>query len=314
MSRNITLFPPFDSNKCHDIIKVGDISFYYKNGENVYPLEKVGDEDSNIFALKDRQGYWTPNNYEFLLKWEVTTKDVFRLFGSESSVSCACTNASLGIALQWYSKDSRQRKTVPIAEFNKDSDDKTITAETSFAKGQLRGNVMFELVVYLKTSGEPLANESHFANVPGYVLGTICSMGVELDGSGSEFLIFEIDSPNGPLWMVQYDGNEPESDMFSESVEIRLNRANKNFNLINRNDKEHFSKPMLVEILANAMITVVEKVRDLDRDFDCLDNPEEGSVAMALKYFNEKLSWNFDDPISTSTSIRKYFENNNIDI
>ena len=110
-------------------------------------------------------------------------------------------------------------------------------------------------------------------------------------------------------WWVEYEMDDPASDVFSDSVSINLNKANDSYRFIDRSSPD-FNLQLFLEIISNSLIAVIETVRSQDESFQCLSNPEEGSVAQALLYFRDVLEWDFTSPLTLSSSVRSFFEKN----
>lgn len=307
--KDISFFPNINPKKAKDIFSVLLPEFKYVKDGVTMTLD-YDDQDSSSYSLIDKEGFWNPDDYGLELKWEITCGDGSALYGAYNyETACACDDALIGIALSWYSQDSKRRNTIPMGEIRNTNDMQNVVCLYSFEKSQLRGKVGFSLILYLKCPGCPQEDETHFANEQGYVLGTIDEFSIILDGNGSYFTISEVSMPGEPLWKVEYDIDDPTNDSFSDCVSIILNSSHPQYKYIRRNDPQ-FNIQLLIEIMSNSIATVIETVRSVDKDFDCINNPEEGSVAQALLYFKNVLEWDFTNPITISNSIRKYLEKN----
>jgi hypothetical protein len=311
MAKNITLYPTLTKFRSKDIFKVSLPLLKYNKDGRVYDL-KLNEPESSISSISDDNGFWNANEYDLIFEWKISYENTAWLYDSDMwDYACACHNAKVGIALAWYSSDSRRRSTIPIKVIENDIDSHFVTCKQSFKAGELKGEVGFSLILYLQESGNPIDDEFKFANVPGTILGEISSLTLCLDGNGSTFTIYEEDKPGAPLWDVEYNIDDPASDLFSECVSICLNRAHKKFPLVKRGS-EMFCQQLLNEIMANSMAVVIEMVRAYEKsdNFDCLSDFDEGSVAQALAYFKDKLLWDFSSPITVSHSARLFVENN----
>jgi len=311
MAKNITLFPTLTKQRSRDIFTVPVPSLKYTRGTNLHQLT-LNEPDSIITSIRDDKGYWNADEYDLQLEWQFTYKNAAWLYDYDKwEYACACHDAEIGIALSWYSSDSRRRDTMPIAVLEKDNKLHPVKCVKHFDIAELRGEVGFSLVLYIKKSGFPEEAEEHFANIPGTLIGEVKSFTVCLDGTGSFFTICEVNKPGQPLWDVEYNLEDPSTDQFSDCVSICLNRANKKYPLVKR-DSGVFCQQLLIEIMGNAIATVIEMVRAHEKDdnFECLSDFEEGSVAQALAYFKEKLLWDFTNPITVSHSARLFIEKN----
>lgn len=312
MSKNITLFPVLSKTHSKDIFIIPSPSLKYTHKGQTHSL-KLNEPDSTITSIVDERGYWNADDFDLLLEWNFTYKNAAWLYDfHKRDYACACHDAKIGVALSWYSSDSRRRNTIPIAYLDNDLDKlHSVCGKKNFEKAELRGVVGFSLLLYLAESGTPQDDETHFSNTPGTILGILKTIEISLDGNGSFFTICEVNKPGQPLWDVEYNIDDPTSDLFSDCVTISLNRAHKKFPFVKK-DSGVFSQQLFTEIMANAISIVIETVRAYEKndDFDCLNDYEEGSVAQALAYFKDKLLWDFSTPITVSHSARQFIENN----
>lgn len=312
MAKNITLFPVLTKQRSKELFTVPVPCFKYTRGGSLHPLT-LNEPDSIITSISDEKGFWNADEYDFCIEWQFTYKNTGWLYDRFNwEYACACHDAKIGIALSWFSSDSRRRSTIPICYLENDTDTlHSAKCKKHFDIAELRGEISFSLVLYLMEEGSPNEEENHFANTPGTLLGEIQSLTICLDGTGSFFTICEVNKPGQPLWDVEYNIDDPSSDIFADCVAICLNRAHKKFPLVKR-DSGIFCQQLLTEIMANAIAIVIEMVRAHEKDdnFDCLSDFEEGSVAQALAYFKEKLLWDFSSPITVSHSARLFIERN----
>ena len=312
MAKNITLFPVLTKQRIKDIFTVPIPSLKYTRGSSLYQLA-IDDPYSPISSVSDEKGYWNADEYDLYFEWHFTYKNAGWLYDFNNwEYACACNNAKIGLALSWYSSDSRRRNTIPITTLENDVDRlHPVDARLHFDVAELRGEVGFSLILYIKEAGTPQIEEEHFANIPGTLLGTIKNFTLCLDGAGSFFTICEVNKPGQPLWDLEYNIDDPSSDQFADSVAINLNRAHKKYPLVKR-DSGMFCQQLLIEIMGNGIATLIEMVRSYEKDdnFDCLSDFEDGSVAQALSYFKEKLLWDFTNPITVSHSARLFIEKN----
>ncbi len=311
MAKNISLYPMLTKKRAREIFTIPIPTLRYTRSGQKWQLTLDDPESSNT-SISDDNGYWNPDEYDLYFEWLITYKNACWLYNSELwEYACACSSAIIGVALSWYSSDSKRRYTKPIDILINDNALHSIKCEEHFNIAELRGEVGFSIILYIKEAGSPKEDELHLANTPGTVLGEIDSITLSLDGNGSYFTIYEVSRPGQPLWDVEYIMDDPSTDLFSECVSICLNKAHKKFPLVQRGNGL-FCQQMLNEIMANAMAIVIEMVRSHEKDdnFDCLSNVEEGSVAQALLYFKDKLLWDFSTPITVSHSARLYIEKN----
>jgi hypothetical protein len=176
-----------------------------------------------------------------------------------------------------------------------------------------RGRVDLQTAIVIKKAGHPLDDEAHLANISGTVVGIIDTYSLQFDGTGSSFPILLNSKINGLLWELQCDFDDVLTDRFSDSVAVILNRAHKDYKFINPADTNNYNPSLLREVLASAISSMVDYVREKGRtDWNDVLNgkAEEGSVGQVIYYFVTALNMNLDDPKQCSISLRDFFEKN----
>lgn len=310
MARDILLFPSLnDELRSRIRFQKSAFSFYYSDdNEDEYELKDEPVEAmSSVMAIRDENGVWTQDEYNFGFRRRYLLRTFDVLFG-ESGI--ACKDARLGLAVVWTSSDSKQRGVIPAGTFCLKDNVFEAFAEFTFGKAQLRGEVNFTTILYIADPGSPKENEHHLADRNGYVLGELDNYTVRLDGSGSTFPVFEVNEPGQPLWYVRCDWIDPTTDMFSESVSVNINTAHKNYKYIDRTQNT-FDSQLLTEIMASAISIIIEKVRLQSAYWDQVltnDSLETGSVGQAIYYFTDALEWDLSTPESVSLCARKFFD------
>lgn len=309
MSTNISLFPMLNEElleKVQFVLSLYD--FYYIRDEREYPLIAEAMEESSILhKLVDREGIWTPDEYNLCLRRTYYLKSCQDLFGENG---IACSNAILGIALVWTSADSKQRGVIQVGEIKKMSKDIIFHLDYEFLTSQLRGSVEFTTILYIKNVGTPSCDESHLANEYGCVLGEIDKFIIKVDGTGSMFPIYEVNEIGEPLWNIKCDWDDPTYEQFSECVSININTAHKNYKYLDKT-KKTFNEALIKEIIANALCIIITKLKEQENYWNVTINGEDlqsGSVSEAVYYFVSTLEWDIETPEKMSLSIRKYFD------
>ena len=310
MVNNVLLYPTLNEVLLNKIrFSKKDFQFYYTSSdEEEHELDNESiDQSSSMYRIKDKDGYWTQDEYNLCFRRKYCLRTFQCLFGENGIV---CQNARLGMAIQWTSTDSKQRGIIRIGEFGIEDQIFEAVAEEQFKKAQLRGKIDFTTVLYVAKSGDPKENEKHLANENGYILGELDKYTIILDGKGSSFPIYEVCEPGQPLWYVRCEWSDPTTDAFSECVSINLNTAHKNYPYIDRTKKQ-FDRQLLLEIMASAITIIIEKVREEDVYWEQIsqgDNLEYGSVGEAIFYFKNTLEWDLASVESVSLSMRKFFD------
>ena len=317
MASQIFLYPTFsDSDKYGlKLLKKGwSIYYHNKDGELTQLNYKPAEINNNLNCI-ETDGIWNVDTSDICFSNKIVIDHYRNLFGPSG---IACKSAKLGLSVAWSSADSRQRGTKKIGTFSvnandyKSDEDKTtaeIGFDISFHAASLRGDVSFSIVIYVDKAGVPEPGENHLANVEGFILGTIDSFTIRLDGTGSVFPVFEIYDKNKPLWYVRCDWVDPLSDSFSENVSININTAHKEYKYLDQTQKT-FCKQLLVEVMSSAVCCIIEEARGSvywDQIIDD-DTHEHGSVAEVIRYFKDALGWDLSSPKTVSLSSRSFFD------
>ena len=317
MAARIFLYPFLNDTEKYGlkILSKGWSLFYHRDKNEIAKLEYKPAEFENNLNCVETDGVWNPDYHDLCLSNRIVITHFRGLFGPSG---IACHDAKLGVSVNWSSADSRQRGALKTSTFGI-SDDDFYTEEDrtsaefdialEFPSAALRGDVSFSVVLYIADAGTPRSNEKHLANEPGIILGEISSFTLRIDGTGSLFPVYEVYDKDKPLWYVSCDWLDPVSDSFADSVSISINKAHKNYRYINQADKA-FCKQLLVEVMSAAVCSIVEEARRSVYWDQIIGEevPERGSVAEAIRYFQDTLGWNLSSPLSASESARGFFD------
>ena len=312
---SVSILPyPFLDDKTKEKIRFQHepFSFYFIDEKNLKHdlLLKTDDYGSFIDYITDISGKWNPDYYGLSLRLSISLMTFQCLFGNNG---IAGKHAKIGLAVQWMSNDSKQRGVFRIVEFGcNDISPLRREVEFSFPKGLLRGKICFKIIMYLAQAGELESNEYHLINTPGHLLGELEKKEIIIDGTGSDFPIYndENSSPSDPLWTLVYECDDPTENLFSDSVKILLNKAHRNYDFINKESKS-FNGQLLAEIIASALTIIIDEVRKNKSDWQLImdgSNLADGSVGQAIFYFKNTLKWEMDTSRNTSLSARRFFE------
>ncbi len=279
--------------------------FYYTDDGGEDKSLTAEDSGSSIHPLSDDTGRWSPDDNGFGVSRSYTVRCASFLYGQNG---VACNDATLALALLWKSPDSRQRSACEIGVLSNNGIPQSFTLTKYFPRPCFKGRLDLQTVVVIKVAGNPKEDEKHLANIPGTVLGTIDTFSVTFDGTGSIFPINIISDKDGLLWSIDCNVDEPLYDKFTECVSINLNSAHVDFKYINPSDKSNFNPSFLREVLAGAISTIVDCIRETD-SWDDIKNgkAEVESVGQAIYYFASSLNLNLDDAKQCSFAFRDYF-------
>ena len=304
--QTLSSFPIIDTALLQKVrFQSSPFRFYYTddNGEDKDLVAE--DSGSSIHPLNDDSGRWSPDVNGFGIERTYTVRCASFLYGPDG---VACKDAILALALVWKSPDSRQRSACEIGVLPNDGTPHSFTLSKYFPKPRFKGRLDLQTVVVIKAAGKPSDEESHLANIPGTVLGPVDTFSVTFDGVGSMFPINIISDKDGLLWSIDCNIDDPLYDKFTECVSINLNSAHADYKYINPADKSNFNPSFLREVLAGAISTIVDYVRETDYWDDIKNGKgEEESVGQAMYYFASSLNLNMDDAKQCSIAFRDYF-------
>ena len=315
MSNSFNMYPVLTPEMLASAgIKTTVPEFMYNEGYETYPLKTcdVLERDYNISAtIEDPRCEWYPEKYNLIYSDSVSIENPSVLFGKEGIASL---KSSIGIAIRWMSIKSEHRGIIPVGDFSYTEKELTFTADYKFEKSVLKGSLVLETILYLKSYGQADIDETHLASDTGTVFGVINTREIFIDGNGSIFPIATVSDPSKPLWWVYYDSLDPLQDPFDdEYVEIRLNRAHPAYELL-KIDTSLKESVLFVEILASALLVIVESVQEtLGPDWHAVLNGQQfarGSVAEAIYHFVIKLGWDTSSPSQLAQSIHSFLDNN----
>lgn len=307
MKNNISLFPML-TESLRDTIKVSfsRYNFYYKVNNAIYDLdsELIRGSDKLHELIDVQLNSWNKEKNNICFTRTCKIGDCNSLFGP---AGIATSDSKLGIALTWFSSDSKQRGVKPVVEFT--SNDKEVEANIEFESdnGQFRGLVNFQTIIYLSQFGSATEDEAHLATVPGTILGELDNkFMIELDGTGSFFPIYDYAATKtSPLWNVTCDWTDPSHDKFVEKVQININTNHTNY--AHLRDDNH---QLLIEVISSALELIILKLQSNSEQWRLLEEEdfEPGSVLDAVSYFINNLEWDINNPEGLSSSIRLFLE------
>jgi len=284
--------------------------FYYISDYSEKKDLAVESEDaaSSVFIIRDPDGFWAISEKPFWGRKRCTIRTSQFLFGKDGVV---CNDAVIGLAIRWRSASSGQRGVFKIGTITKAEPSKNFDSKFEFVRGQLRGMVTLETILYIEKAGCPSADESHLANVAGTVVGELDSITIRLDGSGSVFPVCTMPMKSKALWTLKCDWTDPTSDSVADCVSLNLNTLHRKYKYIDRSQPT-YNEQLFAEVMAAAMSVLIEKVRaEYGAFWDQImqnDGLDEGSIGQLIYYFSDKLEWDISSPDKVSLSARKFFE------
>ncbi len=306
MQNTISLYRYLDEKLLNKIgYEVEPVIFSHtsEEEERLFFLEEDGEERLDVYLMNDKEGIWDPGIHDLTVRQWCSIEMPRFLFGSSG---IATEDSCIGIAVSWYSRTSALRGIKPLSSFKSNVlGPKEFDLEVTFKKGQLRGAVVIETILYLKKSGQQ--TESGFATETGTVLGILDRKVLFFDGEGSEFPIVEIEDPAKPLWWVECNWTDPLTDLFdTDNVRIYLNQKHRYSKEINFR-KGIGQTPLLIEILASAFQIIISELSQGTEwtDIKLGQNFEKGSIGEAIYYFLSTFDWDTSSPEKLAKTIRE---------
>ena len=257
------------------------------------------------------QGIWNPVEHDLFL--EITMRfNPATFFGAEG---IACSNAALGIVLEWTSPESSQRGHSNIVPFRRESGKVKATLFLRFDRNQFRGQVQLSASFYVvEPDSAPDSAERHLANRSGLCLGSLggtCSL--FFDGNGSLFPFVEYAGlPDDALWRIRYESSDPCEDLFvADMVCLEINNRHPDYPAYKGVDGQKGGTPMERQIVASwlTMFLLILKERNPDV-FECLKNDtylkfSDGSIAHFAHYLLSTFQINRENLQNLSATLNK---------
>lgn len=296
----------YDETMEDQLIPIIELEFYYINIDG--SKEELNETEDYEYKtiLSNFDDSWEYHNYGFGIAGNLHLGNPSNLFGRSGLVN---TDAELGFALQWISKQSSQRGVIPLATIKyTTTNNVSIPIDYYFNKDILFGEVNLALIVYLKK--ESASSLPGQAQLPGTILGQLVEWVVITDGSGSTFPIVVVNEPNNPLWYVDFNYTDPLVEPFNkEYIAIYLNKAHVAFSSIHK-PKTKLDQALFVEFLAGAMHLIIQNLMESSfwSDIQNGQNCEEGSIGEVMFYFKNTLNWEYDTPEKLAISLHKDLE------
>lgn len=255
--------------------------------------------------ISDSNELWSMSEYGFGIDLKICIASPDKFFGREGKVDL---DARIGIALIISSPDSCRTDVVRLGDFGS-KDRFSIEKELVFQRTEYRRGITVRVAAYLSDPGSGV----NMDGCPvGTILGYIDEMRFTADEPADRFPVVEKSVPGAPLWWVDCNWYDISSDQFnSDYVAVVINRAHKNYKLLDRSSPETFSEPMLIEVMSSAVQCIIEKAKSKKEEWEAITteaNPPIGSIQEAIKYIIETNGFDWSSPELLAKSIREYVE------
>lgn len=269
----------------------------FENSSNEYHVQLVDDGDE-----------WDNRNQSLFLNCKISLENVDKLFGE-----ICCSDAILGIGLEWKPEKSRIKYCEKFGEFSSANCLREFSKKDIEIKN-VNSNIIFNWIIYIVDPGKQ-DYKNCFGKHTGLILGDGLLWSIIVDGSGSIFPIYEESLPGGPLWKYECDFIDITEDEFSEeNIKIILNKSHKGYQYI-QPKSTNYNELMFAELISNAIATVILAIRKKNAEngngelIDFSKNGSKGSILTVLKYFNETLKFKINGTmIELQDSVKSYFD------
>lgn len=279
--------------------------YYFDNSGNKYNL-LTKEEYNKKIILSNEDDSWDFSEKGMGMSGSITIGFSSVLFGNSGIVN---TDAEIGVALEWQSKQSLKRHIIPISVITYQTrNNVNIPFELYFNKEDFFGEIDLSIIIFLKkTSVTPLKGE---ATIVGTVLGELIGFTVILDGLGSTFPIVIVDEPNKPLWNIIFNYSEPLLEPFNiEYITIYINKSHNGFKHLH-SPKSNLDKLLYVEFLASVLQLIIQNVMESPywNSIKSGIDFEEESIGEVIYYFITTFNLDLDTPEKMAYSIRLFLD------
>ena len=225
----------------------------------------------------------------------------------------APSDSRIGLALQWYSKESDIRGTEILTDIPVNNDPVELNAGCVFDPGIYREKLDIVPILYIRKTCTPSAEESFLASRAGTIVGEFQDerLSVQFAGNGSIFPYTEAEKqPSDPLWEVQCSWNDPMTDLFDEHVQICVNTRHRDYPQVDPKSRK-YNPALFAEMISHAMFVLFAKVRMSDTDWKVISGGSDfadGTIAQAVNYYYLTFGheWNWDSLESIDNGLREY--------
>lgn len=273
----------FDFIKKLGVHNNGLVLSYTKDHENLELIVESGDSTGLSFTISDQRNLWDPDTYNLIIRKEYHIDNPIFMFNDNG----VCGKSGVvGLAMIWSCKGTNSRGVVPIASIRSDANKhSSYIFEYTFQAGTARNIIELELIAYLKRPGDKKVKNS-YAEIEGLTLGTLDTVKIIIDGTGSVFPIVTVNEPSQPLWWVHMNFSDPTTEPFSsEYIAIKINKAHKDYKKLETESGVR-GNPLLVEIMASGVQIMVNEIKKTQFWANTINKEqiEPGSISEALAY------------------------------
>ena len=306
MKKDILLYPTLEPNQLEALGLSVEYLFQYQPTSSGGPIIVQHAIEKNKFITLDNKSDFDREQDDLIIKVEVKIKKAIELFGLEG---IAPEKSKIGVMMEVYSQKSKFRKTsVSTIAIEKSNEEFSLSFATSVPKGRVEGELDINVLLYLAKPADFLKDEESFLNnEAGSILGTLDAKVLCLAGNGSIFPIINKPSTDKKLWSLTISYDDPAVDRLSDSVQLVLNSSHKDYAYLDQ-DNPKYCDHLIFEIVANAIVLIVEDLRSRGCLNDLSGEYDNGSILQFVKYLKEVIRVDLSDASSLSGSLRDYLE------
>lgn len=299
-SNNINFYPTLDSSFLNEIKPQLDFDFQYLLNDEPIILDTTKDRKCISFESSN----WNSDDYDLDMNVNVHLENLNKLFGADG---VAPIGSKIGIALEWYSAQSKIRKVIVADDIITAEDmSKNFVLNSTIPKSTISGSICVNIILFLKNSAPNVDNSLQYLNnEEGYTLGIIDTYTIFLSGNGSLFPIKIEALDSNLLWDLRINYSDIEETLLSDGMVLILNSNHKDYHYINPDSKDYCDK-FADEIVSNAIIMLLCYVRDHEGLENLNDNSASGSIMEFLCYCKNTLEIDFSDSTTISKTVKAF--------
>lgn len=226
----------------------------------------VDDISQNFYTIRNEQDMlWHPQNNNLIIVYDFVIRNTDLFFNTGRGIaSCGST---LGLAIKWNNRSSKIRGVFSLEGDNisAEANQSHFYGEYAFPSKLFRGDLVLELIVYLKSSDSYLGINSYCQKV-GTNLGVLFSNKIHIAGGGSIFPYIDREDPEEKsLWGIYIDDSvDFEYTEFDEdNVSLWYNSCHPDYLKygLDKTFDSAFFNEMLASFFYNLIVTVHIKMQ-----------------------------------------------------
>lgn len=289
MSRIEPLYKYLNSNDLETLsFSFGEPSFSFTDEyKNDVPLPSNSDKDA--FYIESEKTDWSSiqNGIKVRINAQISN---CKFLNENNPNAIAFPNSELSIALIWVALESRDQGFAMEVPLQSIDAVQNLSFDVDFPKGKYHGTIVFSFVLLLNKPGD-VSSTYGINNTKGIILGILDKFKLRLNGEGSIFPVFFQDIKGEELWKLSLDIDDPESNMFDQSIKLLINRKNPDYIYLDRKSSKYCPR-LEKEIMAESISEFLIYLQDnFPKEFSNIkmEDYSEGTVLFAAKYMLSRI-------------------------